>query len=59
MNKDIMKAAGFHEEIELCESRRCPCCKQFVTKFRDPLSKKEFEISGLCQKCQDKIFGTK
>lgn len=24
--------------------------------FRDSLSKKEFFISGLCQRCQDKIF---
>lgn len=25
--------------------------------FHDPLSKKEYMISGLCQKCQDQIFG--
>lgn len=25
--------------------------------FRDPLSRKEFHISGLCQECQDKVFG--
>lgn len=24
--------------------------------FRDPISKREFEISRMCQKCQDKIF---
>jgi len=25
--------------------------------FKDSLSWKEFQISSLCQKCQDKIFG--
>ncbi len=25
--------------------------------FRDDLSRKEFTISGLCQKCQDDVFG--
>ena len=27
------------------------------TSFRDELSWKEFTISGLCQKCQDEVFG--
>lgn len=26
--------------------------------FRDALSAKEFTISGLCQECQDLVFGT-
>lgn len=25
--------------------------------FRDALSKKEYSISGMCQQCQDKVFG--
>lgn len=32
-------------------------CGQPITEFRDALSKKEYTISGLCQSCQDKIFG--
>lgn len=27
------------------------------TEFRDELSKKEYGISGMCQKCQDEVFG--
>ena len=27
------------------------------TEFRDELSKKEYSISGLCQSCQDDVFG--
>jgi hypothetical protein len=26
--------------------------------FRDALSKREYQISGLCQKCQDEMFGS-
>ena len=32
-------------------------CGGPATEFRDALSKKEYGISGLCQKCQDSIFG--
>lgn len=33
-------------------------CGGPATEFRDAISKKEYTISGLCQKCQDSIFGT-
>lgn len=49
---------------------RCPCCKKIVntgntfsegdelsSPFRDDLSRKEYSISGLCQDCQDEVFG--
>jgi len=32
-------------------------CAGPATEFRDEISKREFRISGLCQKCQDSIFG--
>ena len=35
----------------------CTSCGENANTFRDALSKKEFGISGLCQKCQDKVFG--
>ena len=36
----------------------CPFCSTVVTDsdFDGELSRKEFEISGLCQKCQDETF---
>lgn len=37
---------------------RCPMCKQSIGEFRDALSEKEYHISGLCQSCQDRVFGT-
>lgn len=37
----------------------CPTCgeKPDLTALRDTASKKEFAITGMCQKCQDNIFG--
>lgn len=32
-------------------------CGKPVEGFRDRLSEKEYTISGLCQNCQDEIFG--
>ena len=59
MNKKILQQAGFGEEVKAVEQGNCPLCKCKVDKdeFRDELSRKEFEISGLCQSCQDDIFG--
>ena len=28
-----------------------------ATSFRDDISKKEYSISGMCQSCQDDVFG--
>ncbi len=57
MNKEIMKAI-FPEKMKLIDQGRCPDCTEKVLagSFKDALSEKEFQISGLCQKCQDEIF---
>ena len=39
------------------KKNKCVKCGQDATKFKDSLSKREYSISGLCQVCQDKIFG--
>lgn len=58
MNKEIVKKV-FPKEVKRVEKRRCPICGQKINlnEFRDTLSLKEYSISGLCQKCQDRIFG--
>ena len=38
-------------------SGQCVKCGEFNLEFRDELSRKEYGISGLCQCCQDTIFG--
>ena len=49
----------FKEAARLKEMNRCPFCKNIINQrdFRDDISRKEFQISGLCQSCQDEFFG--
>ena len=35
----------------------CVTCQGNATTFRDEISLKEYSISGMCQSCQDSIFG--
>lgn len=58
MNKDLMHEAGFDKEVKRVEHGFCPICSKPISgaDFRDDLSRKEYKISGLCQKCQDDIF---
>ena len=41
-------------------ANQCVFCNKMIdpdTEFRDELSRREFQISGICQECQDKTFG--
>lgn len=44
---------------DLIKEGKCPMCgeKINVNTFTSELSLKEFVISGMCQECQDGIFG--
>lgn len=57
MNKEIVKQF-FPEQVKRFEEGECPFCvkKVHIREFRDELSRREFRISGLCQKCQDRVF---
>ena len=59
MNAEIMKALGLGGYVKDVESGKCPSCNMPIalTSFRNAISLKEFRISGLCQECQDKVFG--
>ena len=39
------------------KSRLCVTCGSPSGLFKDALSRKEYTISGMCQKCQDGVFG--
>ena len=58
MNKEFLKEL-FPEEFARIELGNCPFCKKHIDpdSFRNEISKREFKISGLCQDCQDKMFG--
>ena len=54
MDHDTM-AKVFPEMTALRDVGKCPGCGGPITGFRDSLSKREFEITGMCQKCQDEM----
>ena len=56
MNDAIKVLFGIDINASVSE-KTCVLCKEPVIEFRDELSKKEFEISGICQICQDGVFG--
>jgi hypothetical protein len=50
----------FPEMKDYVESGLCPSCGKPINEedFVDEISKEEYSIVGLCQKCQDKILKT-
>ena len=59
MNRDIMIACGLHREVAHVDAGLCATCNDKPELFRDDLSRKEYSISGMCQTCQDDVFGIK
>jgi len=56
--KELLKSVGFEKEIENVENGKCPFCGKPVNEkdFKDELSRKEFHLSGMCEKCQNDFF---
>lgn len=55
----LMIESSFPGTAAYIAEHKCPLCKKDIVEveFVDALSVREYEISGLCQKCQDKVFG--
>ena len=34
----------------------CVICRKPAENFRDELSRKEYTLSGMCNRCQDEVF---
>lgn len=56
MLNDISNVAYGRSTTESIGNDVCVRCGEPATVFTDALSRKEFSISGLCQKCQDFVF---
>jgi C4-type Zn-finger protein len=58
MNENIMRALGFNKEVDAVKNGNCPICGEKINMedFVNEISKREYSISGICQKCQNKIF---
>jgi 5-methylcytosine-specific restriction endonuclease McrA len=57
--KRNLRALGFENSVNDVENKICPLCKSTQTNRKDfdnESSWKEFQLSGICQKCQDLIF---
>mgnify|MGYP001184501971 CR=1 FL=1 len=39
------------------QNSKCVMCGGDAKEFRDDISKKEYQISKMCQVCQDSVFG--
>lgn len=54
---DLIFGPGRRDAIKSATCINPPIgCGQPAVEFTDELSRREFNISGLCQKCQDRIF---
>ena len=56
LNKLLSSLAGRDREQTIRDDL-CIRCGMEARTFRDGLSVKEYSISGLCQLCQDVVFG--
>jgi len=48
----------FPGTVQAIRDSRCPVCKKQIGAFRNDLSIREYNISGMCQACQDSVFGS-
>ena len=47
------------EMLDRKANGKCPFCGKEIKEdeFRNEISRKEFKITGLCQECQDSVYG--
>ena len=60
MNKvleDVGELLLGRSRIESITEDKCISCGGEANQFNNDLSRREFTISGFCQKCQDSVFG--
>jgi len=49
----LAKSLGVLPQSEAETMGVCPFCRETVGEFRDALCRREYEITGMCQACQD------
>jgi len=55
---DVIAQSMFGRDPQECYAQGiCVVCGEDVTVFADTSSRREYEISVMCQKCQDDTFG--
>ena len=56
MLEGLSKMIGTPRSVAF-KTSTCVTCGSEAKDFRDATSEKEYTISGMCQNCQDKIWG--
>ena len=54
---DMLTSVFGIDRVGSISDNKCVSCKKDAAEFTDALSQKEYSISGLCQSCQDQVFG--
>jgi hypothetical protein len=60
MERSMQGMFGFDRRVNIKNDMCCPKpigCGGPATEFDGDLSRKEYTISGLCQECQNSVFG--
>jgi hypothetical protein len=59
--KSFLRSLRFGREVLMVKECRCPLCADKVheDEFRNEAFMKKFKRSGLCQGCQETVFGYK
>lgn len=57
LTDDISYALYGRKRTDSIKGDICVICGGPADDFRDPLSRTEYTISGMCQACQDRTFG--
>lgn len=52
----LLSAMQGKDRVQTIVQNRCIQCGDPAEHFTDDLSRKEFRISGLCQRCQDDVW---
>lgn len=53
----LLTAISGRSRVDSVVNNTCTWCGGPATEFRNEISMREYRISGMCQDCQDKIFG--
>ena len=55
INKALFDMFGI-DRVAAILTDTCTTCQKDADTFRDDRSRREFQISGMCQACQDEFF---
>ena len=57
MEQTLTNLFGF-DRREFINKDVCISCGKSASEFKDEISRREFQISGLCFSCQQSVFGS-